>query len=118
MFTKIQNGKQLSSRAYQGGGREFNDTVIDTIANITLNGFKPNFTLYLDIEPEVGLARAQARGKLDRIEQEKIDFFHRVRNKYLQLATLDDNIYMVDASQTMAQVHFNIEQLLEAHLDC
>lgn len=114
----IGDRHDLSSRAYQGGGREFNDTVIDNIATITLNGFKPNFTLYLDIDPELGLARAQARGDLDRIEQEKIDFFHRVRNRYLQLATLDDSIFMVDASQQMEQVHHTITQLLEAHIDC
>ncbi|KGJ92759.1 dTMP kinase [Thalassotalea sp. ND16A] len=118
----LQSGKwvvgdrhDLSSRAYQGGGRKFDDKVIDTIANITLNGFKPNFTLYLDIEPELGLSRAQARGDLDRIEQEKIEFFHRVRNKYLQLATNDDTIFIVDASQAMNKVHDDIKQLLNKH---
>ncbi|WNC70029.1 dTMP kinase [Thalassotalea nanhaiensis] len=111
----IGDRHDLSSRAYQGGGREFSDSVIDTIANITLNGFKPDFTLYLDIEPELGLSRAQARGELDRIEQEKIDFFHRVRNKYLQLATADDSIFIVDASQTMEKVHSDITELLSHH---
>ena len=112
----IGDRHDLSSRAYQGGGREFNDDTINTIANITLKGFKPDLTLYLDIEPELGLARAQARGELDRIEQEKIDFFHRVRNKYLSLATLDDSIFIVDASQTMEQVHRDIENILGEQL--
>ncbi|NMP15557.1 MULTISPECIES: dTMP kinase [unclassified Thalassotalea] len=112
----IGDRHDLSSRAYQGGGREFNDTLIDTIANITLGDFKPDLTLYLDIEPELGLQRAQNRGELDRIEQEKIDFFHRVRNKYLQLATLDDNTFIVDASQSMDKVHQDIRQTLENQL--
>ena len=108
----IGDRHDLSSRAYQGGGREFKDETINTIANITLNGFKPDLTIYLDIEPEQGLARAQARGELDRIEQEKIDFFHRVRNKYLQLATADDHIFIINAGQSMEAVHEDITSLL------
>lgn len=111
----IGDRHDLSSRAYQGGGREFDDSTIDTIANITLKGFKPNFTLLLDIEPEIGLQRAQARGALDRIEQEKIDFFHRVRNKYLELAEQDDTIYVIDASQNMEKVHTDIQSILGTH---
>ena len=112
----IGDRHDLSSRAYQGGGREFNDDVINAIADITLNGFKPNFTLYLDLEPELGLSRAQARGELDRIEQEKIDFFHRVRNKYLELANADDTIFIIDASQEMAKVHNDIRHIVGEYL--
>ncbi|WP_371189209.1 dTMP kinase [Thalassotalea maritima] len=112
----IGDRHDLSSRAYQGGGRQFDDTLIDTIAGITLGNFKPDLTLYLDIEPEIGLQRAQNRGELDRIEQEKIDFFHRVRDKYLQLAERDDSIFVIDAGQTMDQVHQDIRQLLSREL--
>lgn len=112
----IGDRHDLSSRAYQGGGREFNNDVIDSIANITLNGFKPDLTLYLDIEPELGLGRAQARGELDRIEQEKIEFFHKVRNKYLELANQDDSIFIIDASQSMAKVHQDIRAVLGEQL--
>ncbi|TRX56650.1 dTMP kinase [Thalassomonas sp. M1454] len=108
----IGDRHDLSSRAYQGGGREFNNDVIDSIANITLNGFKPHLTLYLDIEPELGLGRAQARGELDRIEQEKIEFFHKVRNKYLELANQDETIFIIDASQPMDKVHQDIRAVL------
>jgi dTMP kinase len=107
----------LSSRAYQGGGRSFDDSVMDAIADVTLKGFKPDLTLYLDLDPEVGLARAQARGELDRIELEKIDFFHRVRNKYRQLAQLDESIITIDASQTIDNVHTSIQQALEKFIE-
>lgn len=112
----IGDRHDLSSRAYQGGGREFNNEVIDSIANITLNGFKPDLTLYLDIEPELGLGRAQARGELDRIEQEKIEFFHKVRDKYLELANQDDSIFIIDASQSMDKVHQDIRVVLGEQL--
>ena len=57
--------------AYQGGGRNFDDGIMNAIANVTLKGFSPDLTLYLDIDPELGLSRAKARGELDRIELEK-----------------------------------------------
>ncbi|MDO6446055.1 dTMP kinase [Colwellia sp. 1_MG-2023] len=99
----------LSSRAYQGGGRQFDDKIMNMIAEITLKGFKPDLTLYLDISPEQGLSRAQARGALDRIEQEKIEFFHRVRDKYCQIANADDSIITINAGEDMATVHQNIK---------
>ena len=112
----IGDRHDLSSRAYQGGGREFDDELMDTIAKVTLKGFKPQLTLYLDISPELGLARAQARGALDRIELEKIEFFHRVRNKYREIALADDNIVIIDASAPMPVVHNNIRLAVKAFL--
>lgn len=106
----IGDRHDLSSRAYQGGGRQFDDNVMDMIANVTLKGFKPDLTLYLDISPEQGLSRAEARGELDRIEQEKIDFFHRVRDKYCQLAKNDNTIITINAGEDMVTVHQNIQQ--------
>ena len=112
----IGDRHDLSSRAYQGGGRQFDNEVMDAIANVTLKGFKPDLTLYLDLEPKIGLARAQARGELDRIELEKLDFFQRVRAKYLEIANSDTSIITIDASQDMAKVHQDIEQVLNHYL--
>jgi len=112
----IGDRHDLSSRAYQGGGRGFDDELMETIAKVTMKDFKPQLTLYLDISPELGLSRAQARGELDRIELEKIEFFHRVRNKYLEIASADNNIQIVDASEPMLSVHENIRQNVEAFL--
>ncbi|PCI62689.1 MAG: dTMP kinase [Gammaproteobacteria bacterium] len=109
----IGDRHDLSSRAYQGGGRQIDDKILDDIGEITLKGFKPDLTLYLDISPEIGLSRAKARGELDRIELEQLDFFHRVRNKYCQLAKVDEKIITIDASQTMDKVHLDIKQALE-----
>lgn len=109
----IGDRHDLSSRAYQGGGRGIDDQIMETIANVTLKGFKPDLTLYLDIEPQIGLARARARGELDRIELEQIDFFERVHKKYQSLANADDTIVSVDASQEMPKVHQDIRQALD-----
>ncbi len=75
----------LSSRAYQGGGRQIPDSLIDSIRLAVLGDVRPDLTLYLDIDPAIGLERARARGELDRIEQEQLAFFQRTRARYLQI---------------------------------
>ncbi len=112
----IGDRHDLSSRAYQGGGRGFDESVMNAIADVTLKGFKPNLTLYLDLDPKIGLSRAQARGELDRIELEKLDFFERTRAKYVEIANNDNTIITIDASQTMKQVHQDIEQAITQYL--
>ena len=71
----------LSSQAYQGGGRGVSEKTMTAISDIALKGFKPDLTLYLDVEPAVGLERARGRGELDRIEQAGLAFVERTRAK-------------------------------------
>jgi len=106
----IGDRHDLSSRAYQGGGRQIDDNILDTIANMTLKGFKPDLTLYLDVDPKLGLSRAKARGELDRIELEQFEFFERVHQKYLSIAQQDKNTVIIDASQSMEKVHQDIQE--------
>lgn len=94
----------LSSRAYQGGGRQLDEQFINQLRSAVLNGLSPDLTLYLDIDPAIGLSRARQRGELDRIEQEQLAFFQRTRQKYLQLAATEPNIVVIDASQSIGQV--------------
>lgn len=105
----------LSSLAYQGGGRGLMALVV-AVSDATLADFKPDLTLYLDIDPKLGLSRAANRGALDRIEQQKLEFFERARNTYLDFAANDDTIEVVDASQTMEKVHSDILSVLEKRL--
>jgi len=109
----IGDRHDMSSKAYQGGGREFDDQVMDAIANVTLKGFLPDLTLYLDLDPTIGLSRAKARGDLDRIELEKLDFFIRVRNKYCQIAQRTPNVFTINAEQSMEKVHLDIRDSVE-----
>lgn len=105
----------LSSRAYQGGGRQIPDEVLDPIRQLVLAGLRPDLTLYLDINPEIGLARARARGELDRIEQEQLAFFQRARAKYLAVAVSEPNIVVIDAAKPLAEVQQQLCAALEQH---
>ena len=102
----------LSSQAYQGGGRQISCEVMNFLSQYVLADTRPDLTVYLDIEPALGLARARGRGELDRIEREDLSFFERTRARYLELAEQDERIFVIDASQAIEKVHQDIEQTL------
>ncbi|MFM5705567.1 dTMP kinase [Aeromonas veronii] len=106
----------LSSQAYQGGGRGIDAQLIGAIKQAVLGNFKPDLTLYLDIDPALGLQRARHRGELDRIELEQLSFFERTRTRYLELAAKDDSIVVIDAAQTPEHVKAAIERALDHYL--
>ncbi|NLS53947.1 dTMP kinase [Hafnia alvei] len=103
----------LSSQAYQGGGRGVDSRLMQSLRDTVLGDFKPDLTLYLDLPPAIGLERARSRGALDRIEQESLAFFERTRARYLALAEQDDSIITVDASQTLPEVTASIRTALQ-----
>lgn len=103
----------LSSQAYQGGGRGFDRELMMTMRQTVLGDFKPDLTIYMDIDPKLGLQRASARGELDRIEQMKLDFFERSRERYLEFANSDDSIITIDAGQDLETVTNAIVTALE-----
>ncbi|MGP1959753.1 MAG: dTMP kinase [Arsenophonus sp. NC-TX2-MAG3] len=108
----IGDRHDLSSQAYQGGGRGLSAELMQVLRNTILDDFRPDLTLYLDIEPSLGLQRARDRSKLDRIEKESLDFFKRTRQRYLELATEDDTIITIDANQSLKEMQKIICQTL------
>ncbi|WP_413284104.1 dTMP kinase [Vibrio sp. MA40-2] len=102
----------LSSQAYQGGGRQIPLATMQSLKQVTLGDFKPDLTLYLDLDPRLGLERARGRGELDRIERNDISFFDRSRSRYLELAKADDSIIIIDASNNIQQVQASITTAL------
>jgi dTMP kinase len=103
----------LSSQAYQGGGRGIDSQLMTSLRDTVLGAFRPDLTLYLDLPPVIGLERARARGELDRIEQESLAFFERTRVRYLELAAADASIKTIDASAPLEQVSAAIRQALQ-----
>ncbi|RCE56356.1 dTMP kinase [Proteus mirabilis] len=112
----IGDRHDLSSQAYQGGGRGIDKALMKSLRDTVLADFKPDLTLYLDLDPAVGLARARARGELDRIEKESMDFFYRTRERYQALAKEDASIITIDASQDIDKVQADIHDVLNQWL--
>lgn len=100
--------------AYQGGGRKMNLEYIAQLEKWILHGLQPDLTILLDAPPDIGLARAKHRGPHDRIEQEKIDFFERVRDVYLQRAKqFPARFRVVDATKPLSEVNEQLTAILD-----
>ncbi len=106
----------LSSFAYQGGGRQLEIAAIQAIHQACLGEFKPDLTLYFDIEPELGLSRAKGRGALDRFEQQHLDFFIRTRQVYQKCLAKDDTIVEINAGLAIEQVNAQLIKALQTLL--
>ena len=101
--------------AYQGGGRQLSMDKIAELEKLVQGDLRPDLTIILDAPVDVGRERAGQRSAPDRIEQEKNDFFERVRSAYLDLAGRHpERICTVDANQPLAQVQQQIQQQLQA----
>ncbi|OMG66076.1 dTMP kinase [Stutzerimonas balearica] len=104
--------------AYQGGGRGVPTERIELLEDFVQGALRPDLTLVFDLPVEVGLARAAARGRLDRFEQERLEFFEAVRSTYLQRAAQSPERYRVlDAAQPLDAVQQRIAGLLPQLLE-
>lgn len=107
----------MSSQAYQGGGRQISKNTMTALKQTTLGDFKPDLTIYLDLDPRIGLERARGRGELDRIEKMDMSFFDRTRARYLELAQCDSSVVVINAEQTIELVAQDIKQALRSWLE-
>lgn len=95
--------------AYQGGGRQQPAGRIEALETWVHGHLQPDLTILLDADPEVGLARAEARGDSDRFEKERLEFFRRVRAAYLARAEqFPARFAVVDAARSLPQVRKDI----------
>lgn len=92
-----------SSIAYQGAGRGLGWDKVLELDRIACQGLKPDLTLCIDIDTETGLARALGRGAEGaaelRFEEQAIDFHHKVRAAYHELARREPRRFrLIDGS--------------------
>jgi dTMP kinase len=107
-----------STYAYQGAGRGLSLERIATLETFVQGDLRPHLTLVFDLPVDVGLARASARGRLDRFELEGRAFFEAVRAAYLQRAAAAPSRYcLLDAAQPLKQVQQAIDALLPKLLE-
>jgi len=95
-----------SSIAYQGAGRVLQPNEVARISRWATESLFPTLTIIIDQPAEIGLARLKS---LDRLEAEPLAFHERVRNEYLQIASLDPERYLiVDGTQSIDDIHEEI----------
>ncbi|TFI49217.1 dTMP kinase [Cytobacillus firmus] len=108
-----------SSLAYQGYARGLGIEEVYSINSFAIEGMMPELTLYFDIDPEAGLDRInQHKGReVNRLDLEKLDFHHKVREGYLKLMELyPERIFKIDASKPLEEVYQQAESKLKERI--
>lgn len=106
-----------STIAYQGYGRGIDLELIAQLNEIATQGLESDLTLWLDVPAEIGLLRAQNRGKRDRIEQADLAFHQRVRQGFTILAQQHpQRIVRIDAQPSQPEVQQQIFSVLKPGL--
>ena len=108
-----------STTVYQGVGRRIASEPVQLINTFAVGSLMPDVTVILDLPAEVGLERARhrAREMPDRMEQENIEFYRKVREGYLVLAkALPGRFIVVDATKSVEEVEETIWENLRKHV--
>ena len=102
-----------STIAYQGFGRGIDQGLIDSIDLIATERLRPDITILLDLDAEVGLKRNKGINKTDRLELEDLEFHQRVRNGYHNLAEKEpERIKLIDASAGIQEIHNRVSSII------
>ena len=100
-----------STIAYQGGGRQLNLNLITALSE-ELKLPTPDLTLLFDLSVDLALERAKKRSELDRFEREPKDFHSRIRNSYLEQASINNRTKIIDSSKDIKSVSMQVENYI------
>lgn len=108
-----------ATEAYQGHGRGIDLNLVRTLNEAATGGLKPDRTVWIDIDPELGVKRSLARlagdtgGAESRFEEEQLAFHKRVREGYAGLANTETGRFRrVDGNGTVAEVFERVQAAL------
>ena len=102
-----------ASFAYQGGGRGLAVSKLETLERWVQGDLDPDLTLLFDVETDIALGRVQQMNReLDRFEQEKKEFFDRVRSAYLDRARQNPaRVRVIDGRRAIPEIHKELEEI-------
>ena len=96
-----------STKAYQGYGHELGIDIVNTLHQLLLDDFQPDFTIIFDLPVELGLRRAMGReGAENRYEKMSHAFHERIRIGFLEIARREfSRCVLLDASKNQDEVY-------------
>lgn len=108
--------------AYQGYGRDLGVKTVRQVEEVACQGVRPDLTLWLDIDPEVGVERARRRNDTQdadegRMEQEDLEFYKKVRKGYIEIHQAEPSrIRRIDAAGTIEEIARSINEVVSPAL--
>lgn len=104
-----------ASFAYQGGGRGLDESKLEMLEQWVQQDLQPDLTLLFDVTLEVSRQRLSGNASLDRFEQEKQDFFQRVRDAYLRRAAqFPERIRVIDSGRALNEIQVDLEKIVSS----
>jgi dTMP kinase len=106
-----------STLAYQGYGHQIDIEPLRVLVTFATGGLKPDLTILLDVDVEIGLRRKELKGEWNRLDAYNLEFHRRVRQGYLQLVQTEPQRWeVIDASQPPIQVQNEIRRVVTERL--
>lgn len=105
----------LANTVYQGHAGQLPLEQVRTVGEITIDDVRPDAVFLLDLPVEI--ADQRLPGQRDRMESEGAEFRQRLRDGFLSEAADDDRIHVVDARQSIEQIHSAICAIAQPLLD-
>jgi dTMP kinase len=106
-----------STLAYQGYGHQIDIESLRVLVTFATGGLKPDLTILLDLDVEIGLRRKELKGEWNRLDAYDLDFHQRVRQGYLQLVKAEPERWeVIDAAQSPRQVQDDLRRVISRRL--
>jgi dTMP kinase len=95
-----------STTVYQGAARKLDRQLVEQLNAFAVGDCRPDLTFVLDIDAPTAHARMQQTVRRpDRMEQEPMEFYERVRQGYRELAKGEPNrVVLIDGTQTLNKI--------------
>ena len=106
-----------STTVYQGVGRKLDPSTVTLINQLAVGDCLPDLTVVIDLDPRLGLERTRGRELFDRMENQSLEFYDRVRQGYRDLARREpQRMKVVDGSRSIEEVEEQIWKLVRETL--
>lgn len=107
-----------STIAYQGYGyQNIELDQLHSLISFATDGLKPDLTILLDLDVEIGLQRRERGGQVNRLDTYDLEFYRRVRAGYLEMARQEPARWViVDAARPFSQVQNEVRQIVLGRL--
>lgn len=103
---------------YYGYNKRVSKKVLDDLYTMAVGDFKPDLTILLDIDVELGLHRSFAKAnnmveKETRFETRGLEFHNNLRQGYLEIAAAEPERFVIlNADKTIEELHMEIVDTL------
>lgn len=108
--------------AYQGAGRGFTEEQVNSVIELATGGLKPDLTLFFDITVEEAIrrmtVRPEAHAKRNRMDEETAEFYGRVRESYLGIASREpERFKIIEAGRSVEAIHADVLEMVTELID-